>query len=59
MNMKFTKVVMAINDCEGIEIPYPLAKKMAEVSKELRELLELNKYPCRMQEEGGEDENSD
>jgi len=41
MNMKFMKVVMAIDNCVGIEIPYPLAKKMQEVSKELKELMEL------------------
>ena len=34
------KVTIAIDDCEGIIIPYPIAKKMAEVSKELKGYLE-------------------
>lgn len=34
------KVTIAIDDCEGLLIPYPLAKKMAEVSKELKGYLE-------------------
>ena len=34
------KVTIAIDDCEGILIPYPTAKKMAEVSKELKGYLE-------------------
>lgn len=42
MNMKFMKVVMAIDDCVGIKIPYLLAKKMVSVSKGLKELMELD-----------------
>lgn len=33
-------VIRAIDDCEGIEIPYPTVKKMAQVSKELKGYLE-------------------
>jgi hypothetical protein len=41
MNEKLFRVVMAIGDCVGIEIPYPLAKKMQEVSNELQNYIEL------------------
>lgn len=34
------KVTTAIDDCEEILIPYPTAKKMAQVSKELKDYLE-------------------
>lgn len=33
------KVTIAIDDCEGLLIPYPIARKMAEVSKDLKAYL--------------------
>ena len=34
------KVTIAIDDCEGIMIPYPTAKKMGEINIELKAYLE-------------------
>ena len=34
------KVTVAIDDCEGIYIPWPLAKKMWQLSRELTDYLE-------------------
>ncbi len=40
MNEKLLKVVAAIDDCDGIEIPYPIAKKMFQVSQGLKCFME-------------------
>jgi len=36
MNRKIIALILAFDNCEGIEIPYPIAKKMADVSKDLK-----------------------
>jgi len=51
MNAKFMKVIMAIGNCIGMQIPTDLAKKMMEVRGELIELAEIEASKERKKEE--------
>jgi hypothetical protein len=39
---KLIKIIEAIDDCEGILIPYPICKQMAALSKELKGIVTIS-----------------